>query len=152
MKALQNTLIVIALFAALTSQAQVLTAHTYVEKTHISPKFGTRLGVYLPKSQIEVGGFYQYSAPVSKSELGSYTSYEKEFAGAYINYPLTINNPNLGLDLNLRTGLTNAKNFTITPTLLGHVKLLKQIYLNGGVGVRAFRPTYTFGIQLHLNH
>jgi len=148
-------MILIALVATLgAAKAQHVVAKTYMEKTHVSPKTGFALG-FQTYTGIEVGAFYQESFLMEKL-LGQAESqkemprfYEKQFYGAYMSYPV-IDQPLYDFQFNVRTGITNGENFTITPSILGHFKPVKTISLGIGVGVRAFRPTVQSSVSIRF--
>ena len=140
------TIMVMALSGA--ASAQKLNASTYIEKTHISPKIGTSLGVIF-QSNIEVGGFYQQSADPIEREYGRPLMEEREFYGVFFAYPV-IGSNKANVKLNVRTGVSNNENFVITPGLLANYSPVKQVTVSGGVGTRAFRPTLLAGVKINL--
>lgn len=130
--------------------AQGFQASTYIERTHVSPKVGTAVGYEFSKTQIEVGGFFQQSTVQLEAEAGRPMTSEMNFIGAYFAYPL-VNKGIANLKLNVRTGVSNGENFSITPSVLANVKPLKNISLGAGIGTRALRPTFMASVRFHLN-
>ena len=131
------------------AQGQGLQARTYLEHTHISPKFGTSVG-FIFGDQIEVGGFFQRAAVQEQAEYGRPLQSENEFYGAYFAYPLLAGEM-AAIKFNVRTGVSNGENFVITPSVMTSYRPLKNLSVGGGVGVRAFRPTYMASISIRLN-
>jgi len=148
MKSLRTFLTIFILFIGLSSFSQSFEATTYIEQTHIGPKLGTAIG-YTFKSDMELGGFYQNAAGTNVRSESSYQTYEKEFYGMYVNYPLT-GNDKIDLKFNIRTGVTNGQNFLITPSLLTNFKPSKFISFGAGVGVRCFRPTLQACLKINI--
>ena len=145
----QTTLLAILLvFFAMSVQAQTLSMSTYVEQTKVSPKLGTRVGIEFV-NQIGLGGFYQKSAIALEAEYGRPMTSENVFYGMYFGYPL-MNRGAMDLKLNIRTGVTNGENFTITPSVQSSFRLLQKVSLEAGVGVRSFRPTAMAGLRINL--
>lgn len=130
------------------ANAQQFKASTYSEITRVSPKAGVSVGAILPieRGNIELGGFYQKSLAVQAGE-GAYAAYEKKFYGFYTSFFL-IEKERFELKLNVRAGSVNKKYFAITPALKSEVKLGKNISLETGVGMRAFRPTLITGLAV----
>lgn len=143
------TLIAAIIISSYAAQSQGLVSRTYVEKTSVGNKLGTAIG-YSFSSQVEVGGFYQQSAAFLGSPENMPRFYEKEFAGVYFNYPLS-RWDKAGLDMNVRTGVTNGENFAITPSVLGYYQPFTPIKVGMGIGVRAFRPTLQASIAISLH-
>ncbi len=141
------TILLIAITFDATSQSFI--ASTYMEQTHVSPKLGTTIG-YSFDSQIEIGGFYQNaSSDLSKNSESTSLEQEEEFYGAYFSYPV-VDRAKTGLQFNIRTGVVNGQNFLITPSLLGNYKIMNNISVGAGVGIRTFRPTLQASIKLNL--
>lgn len=132
------------------AMAQKIQFGTYVERTCASPKAGAYFGI-INKESLAFGIFYQETDIVydyvltedQKNELPQ--KYEQEFAGVYIGAPL-FQVKKIVVDLNIRTGLANGEYFVMTPTLLAKYKLVGNVSINGGVGIRAYRPTYQYGL------
>lgn len=128
-----------------TASAQKLVVKTYVEKTNMSPKTGTSIG-FENKFKWEFGGFYQEaslmeSIMLTDEDLENLPRlYEKEFGGIYIAVPMTIREKYV-IKAQVRTGVTNGENFTITPSVLADYMLADKIRIGMGVGSRGFRPT-----------
>lgn len=129
---------------------QGIKASTYMEYTSVSPKAGTSLS-YFFKDQIEVGGFYQKSTVEIQREEGRPLCAEVEFFGAYFGYPLMVTEKSK-INFDIRTGVTNGQNFTITPSISLHHSPIKFISLGVGVGVRSFKPTGVISISFLLNN
>jgi hypothetical protein len=130
-----------------------LVVSTYVERTHIGPKGGTAVGVEF-RNLMSVGVFYQESDLIL-TVLGKEGStdmpllYEKQFYGIY--YTLPIHHQGMvGFDFKIRTGVSNGENFVITPSAHSSLKLTRSIELQGGVGMRAFRPTVMTSVNIKL--
>lgn len=129
--------------------AQNLQTSTYVEQTRVSPKLGTSIG-YEFSDAIEVGAFFQRAAEQQEAEAGRPLRSENQFYGAYFAYPVFARKM-ADLKFNVRTGVSNGENFVITPSLMANFKPLKNISIGGGVGTRAFRPTYMASIRISLH-
>ena len=127
---------------------QTMEASTYIERTHISPKVGSAVGVHF-KNNFEVGGFYQQSTVELQAEPGRPLMYENQFYGLYLGCPIK-NTDYFDLKVNIRTGVSNNENFVITPSVMGSVKLLRKISLTGGIGTRSLRPTYMASLSMHI--
>ncbi|RED97004.1 hypothetical protein [Marinoscillum furvescens] len=144
------SLFALMMIASTYIQAQGFQATTYIERTHVSPKVGTAVGYEFNQTQIEVGGFFQQSTVELQAEAGRPLTSEMNFIGAYFAYPL-LNKGIASLKLNVRTGVSNGENFSITPSILANVKPLRNISLGAGVGTRSLRPTFMASIRFHLN-
>lgn len=142
--------LILMLFGVSLVKGQGFQAKTYIEKTHVSPKFGTAIG-YVFGDQIEVGGFFQRASVQEQAEYGRPLQSENEFYGAYFAYPL-LSGKTAHLKLNVRTGVSNGENFAITPSLQASYQPLKFLSVGGGIGARAFRPTYMATISIKLNN
>lgn len=140
---------ILTLSAISNIKAQGLQANTYVEQTHVSPKFGTSIG-YEFADRIEVGGFFQRASVQAEAEYGRPLSSENEFYGAYFAYPLVAAR-NATVKFNVRTGVSNGENFVITPSLMASYSPFRLVAIGGGVGVRAFRPTGMATITIRIN-
>lgn len=149
MKSLTSFLTLVLLLAANHLSAQSLQTSTYVEQTKVSPKLGTSIG-YQFSDEIEVGAFFQRATEQKQPELGRPLTSENEFYGAYFAYPV-FSRRLANIKFNVRTGVSNGENFVITPSLLANFKPLKNINIGGGIGTRAFRPTYMASIRINLN-
>ncbi len=145
-----KTIYTFALLIAISLQlhSQSIYASSYTESTHISPKIGAAVGFSF-SNQIELGGFYQNSVTDVPTRSDGYKIYEETFMGMYFNYPI-VSDRLASLKLNVRTGVTNSENFTITPSLLANYNLLKTMQLGVGVGVRAFRPTLQASVKFKM--
>lgn len=136
------------------AMGQSLVTTSYVEQTSVSPKAGISVGVKNHYG-IEYGGFYQESRLIEanlmteqqRSELPK--RYERVFWGGYVAFPLLVKKE-VGIQLNIRTGVVNSESFVITPSLLAAYKVAKGIKIGGGVGVRSFRPTLQTSISLSI--
>lgn len=135
---------------ALVSNAQQMQVKTYVEHTHISPKFGTALGWNLA-GDVEVGGFFQQAADLAQPEYGRPLRVENQFYGAYFGYPMYAGRIT-EIKLNVRTGVSNGENFVITPSILANFKPTRNLSIGGGIGTRAFRPTFMASLSLNLSN
>lgn len=142
------SLIILAGLFSTRMYAQELSASTYLEKTHISPKVGTTVGVQFA-SDIEVGGFYQQSADPVEREYGRPLTEEREFYGVFFAYPV-IGNDNANVKMNVRTGVSNGENFVITPSLYANYTPFRNITISSGVGTRALRPTLLASLKINL--
>lgn len=140
---------ILLLVGASLAQSQGLQAKTYLEHTHVSPKFGTSIG-YVFSDHIEVGGFFQRASEIAEPETGRPLQSENEFYGAYFAYPL-VAGEHAAIKFNVRTGVSNGENFVITPSIMTSYHPLKNLAIGGGIGVRAFRPTYMATISLRLH-
>lgn len=139
----------IATLISLSAYTQGLTFRSYVEKTSIGNKFGSAVG-YVFRTGVEVGGFYQEAARFLNTNEQTSIYYEKQFAGLYVNYPLQ-QWQKAGVDLNIRTGVSNGENFVITPSVLGHYQIMRYFKLGAGLGVRAFRPTLQGSLTIDIS-
>ena len=128
--------------------AQQLFVGSYVENTCINAKLGTRIGL-LTNQEFEVGGFYQSESKIFQSEENKPLFYEKEFFGVFMAAPLLVRD-HYQLKLNVRTGAVNKINFAITPSIVMDYKLFNQVSLNGGIGVKALKPTLQAGIRINI--
>ncbi len=147
---MKNILITIAAtLITLTTYGQSLRLNSYIEQTNLGPKLGTSEG-FNTNIDIEVGGFYQKAVEVTGAEGVRPWTIEKEFYGAYFNYPIT-RGEHVGLKFNVRTGVSNGENFVITPSLLGTLSPAKAIKIGAGLGVRALRPTLMGSISISLS-
>lgn len=147
MKTIFTAFVIFALFHSVYSQDLAL--NSYVEQTEVGPKVGTSVG-FNTRLHIEVGGFYQKAVEGVAPEGVPSVLHEREFYGAYFNYPIR-RNEFLALKFNIRTGVSNNQNFVITPSLLGTVSPVRAVKIGAGVGVRAFRPTLQGSISIRLN-
>ncbi|WP_258105284.1 hypothetical protein [Marinoscillum sp. MHG1-6] len=141
----------VALLSFTSAFAQSPTVSTYLEQTKMGAKLGYTVGVTF-KNQYQLGGFYQkdISNGDGAENVPRHLIYEQEFYGVYFSAPLK-SGEKFGLSTQVRTGVTNGENFTITPSLLGSYRPVKFISLNAGLGIRAFRPTAIAGISLRLS-
>ncbi len=140
----------IILFALLSKgYAQNLFTTSYIEKAKVSPKVGMLIG-YQFASKHEVGVFYQKEVDLPTSdESAKPRFYEKEFLGVNVASQLiSLNKLNLIMDV--RIGVTNKTNFAITPSLKMDYEIIKRFHINGGLGVRSFRPTLQGGLRVDL--
>ncbi|WP_258097951.1 hypothetical protein [Marinoscillum pacificum] len=128
---------------------QGLSLKSYIEQTEVGPKVGSALG-FNTKSGIEIGGFFQKAVDGMLTEESTPWNCEKEFYGAYFTYPV-VSGQFFDLGFNVRTGVSNGENFTITPSLLTSVSPIKQVKVGAGLGVRAMRPTVQGVITIRLN-
>lgn len=148
---MKTTLLTTILFIiALASFAQKVQVRSYVERTHISPKLGTSVGI-CTQDNIEIGGFYQHAMDELFSEEQNSKRMERQFYGVYFGYPM-MSYRRMDVKFNLRTGVSNGENFVITPSVLGAFRPVPAINLGAGVGVRAFRPTLMGSISINLNN
>jgi hypothetical protein len=148
MRTLAATLLFLIALGHSALHAQTLNASSYIEKTHVSPKVGSTLGVMF-NNQFEVGGFYQQSTIELQAEYGRPLTSEKLFYGLYVTCPLK-SYDKLGLNLNIRTGVSNNENFVITPSMQANVHPWKKVAISGAIGTRALRPTWIAGIKFML--
>ncbi len=130
-------------------QAQSLFMSTYVERTSVSPKFGTQAGVSF-LGGFEAGTFYQSESLLQGEEGRSAYEAEQEFFGVFFTGPLT-SGEKFNLLLNVRTGAVNKVNFSITPALLANYKPFRLIQIQAGMGVRNLRPTAIAGLKFNFN-
>lgn len=132
--------------------AQETFVSTYIEQTKVGQKLGTQLG-YESREGYELGVFYQKEATIfgSNDDSTKPRFYEQEFAGAFFAASL-IRNKRYNVKFNVRTGVTNKINFTITPSVIGNYKLNKFIKLQCGIGMRALRPTMQAGLRIALRN
>ena len=130
-----------------------LVVSTYAERTHIGPKAGTGLGVEF-RNLMSVGLFYQESEAMmnflGKEEPNDMSiDYEKQFYGVYYSLPLSHRDA-FDLDFKIRTGVSNGENFVITPSIHSSLTIAHVIQLQGGIGMRSFRPTVMTGVNIKL--
>lgn len=152
MKKLLFIIVTLLLVGLAMAQGPVFTS--YVEQTIVSPKAGIALGL---KNQyhVEYGVFYQESSIFESSFMSEQRranlprNYEKVFWGGFVAFPI-INRSSGEILFNIRTGVVNAESFVITPSLLGSFKLIGRVHLGGGIGIRAFSPTFQTRISLGL--
>lgn len=150
MKTLNNIPALIFVFVLLmfafiaTTKAQGITASTYIEQTKVSPKLGYMIGYHFGSEYgIEVGGFIQneMQSPGQTTDTEYYMQRrETSFAGMYFNYPAYMGNK-FEVTIQIRTGVVNAENFVITPSVEGSYKLTQKLLVSAGVGTRCFTPT-----------
>lgn len=138
------TLLVLLLSQTLIAQEVAIS--TYIERTMIGNKMGFAVGYKFPYG-ITVGGFYQeapsfFSEPESKPY-----AYERVFTGSYIVVPV-----NDHIDFNVRTGVSNGRNFMISPSLWGYLKVMKALDLGVGIGARSFHPTLQTSIRFRISN
>ncbi len=142
-----STIILLAFISR--GYAQNAFATSYVEKTHVSPKIGVLAG-YQFASKHEVGVFYQreVDGPEGQDNIRP-RFYEKEFFGINLGSQLfSFHRANMLMDV--RIGLINKSNFSITPSLKLDYEFIKRFHLQGGVGVRSFNPTFQGGLKIDL--
>lgn len=146
---MKKILTILTLLGTLGAMAQELTATSYVERTVAGSKMGVSMGFTFPYG-ITVGGFHQEASRLlDTKENRSVWNYERAFSGAYLVCPVK-DYEKVGLDVNVRMGVSNGQNFLITPSVWGSYQPFKLINVGVGVGVRSFRPTYQAGISLRL--
>ncbi len=138
------TLFIIALSQAL--MAQEVAISTYMERTMIGNKMGLAVGYKFPYG-ITVGGFYQEAPSFLGEPEAKPHTYERVFTGSYIAVPM-----NKHMDFNVRTGVSNGRNFLITPSVWGYLNVLKTLDLGAGIGVRSFRPTLQTIIRFRISN
>ena len=142
-------LVTLLVGASLFAKSQELFTTSYMEKTRVSPKLGIQVG-YKLKGGYTVGGFYQKEVELPMNqEVNKPRFYEKELYGLVLGANL-YSHKNLSIDLNIRTGISNKTNFIITPSSIIDYRLGKMIHVQGGIGMRSFRPTYLAGISIHM--
>lgn len=146
MKSLFTTLAILVIIGV--SSAQNIAVGSYIEQTQVGPKIGTSIG-FNTSMNVEFGGFYQKAVEQVAPEGVRPWTYEREFYGAYFNYPIVEGNIT-ALKFNVRTGVTNGENFLITPSLLGSISPVKAVKIGAGLGMRAFRPTLRGSISIKL--
>ncbi|MFK7953723.1 MAG: hypothetical protein AB8B73_12825 [Ekhidna sp.] len=147
-------LIIVSTLVLNFAMGQSVVTTSYLELTSISPKAGISVGVKNYYG-IEYGGFYQESKTIEskfmseqqRSELPRI--YEKVFWGAYVGFPVVRRQAG-EVQLNIRTGVVNSEWFVITPSLRGVYNVSRGIKVGGGLGVRAFRPTFQTSISLSI--
>jgi hypothetical protein len=132
--------------------SQSLSARTYVERTSVGSKIGTAIGIE-NELGFEYGGFYQEATLIesmmNKRETTLPYFYEKEFFGIYGAAPI-VQRASYDLKLQVRIGVSNRKNFLITPSLLANYHVLKMVSVGGGIGARSFQPTFQGSITIKL--
>ena len=148
MKTLRHFITIFFCGLSLASIGQNLQASTFVERTHVSPKFGSSFG-YQWDNQIELGGFYQTAQENAGVSEHRRRWMEREFYGIYFNYPM-IGYAKANVKLNIRTGVVNGETFIITPGVLAHYSPIKQITVGAGLGTRTMRPTYRASLMINL--
>ena len=142
-KQLLLSLFFVAVLASASAQKMII--RTYLEKTHMSPKTGTSIG-FENQFGWEYGAFFQEASlmesfMMSEADVEALPRhYEREFTGLYFAVPI-VSRESYIIKMNVRTGMTNGKNFLITPSVLADYKLAEYIRLGMGVGSRNFRPT-----------
>ena len=142
-------LVTLLVGASLFAKSQELFTTSYMEKTKVSPKLGIQVG-YKLKGGYTIGGFYQKEVELPMSqEVSKPRFYEKELYGVVLGTNLYCYK-SLSVDLNVRTGVSNKANFVITPSTIVDYNLGKMIHVQGGIGMRGFRPTYLAGISIHM--
>ncbi|MEQ6122526.1 hypothetical protein [Reichenbachiella sp. MALMAid0571] len=132
----------------MSAYAQEWMVESYMERTHISTKIGTSVGLVL-SGNIKVGAFYQKHANTSlfqEEELPHL--YEEHFKGIYFSYPIK-QSKIFELDMKIRTGLTNV-GFIITPSFHAYVEPIRKVRLGLGLGMRMLRPTVQPSISITL--
>lgn len=138
-----HIILAIMIAATLSANAQGITVASYVEQTSVSPKLGYMLGyTFDSEIPVEVGAFFhnELMNPANGQTEFYNKRRETSFVGAYFNYPAVVGHK-FDLYLQIRTGVVNKENFTITPSLEGRMKLTKQLHIATAVGTRCFRPT-----------
>lgn len=148
MKSLAISTIILLAFIS-RGYAQNAFTTSYVEKTHVSPKIGVLVG-YQFASKHEVGIFYQKEVDMPGGQDNSIPRfYEKEFFGINVaSQLLSFDKANLIMDV--RIGVTNKTNFSITPSLKLDYEFIKRFHIQGGVGVRSFNPTLQGGLKVDI--
>lgn len=126
------------------ASAQQFILKTYAEKTSVSIKSGTAIGIENGFGW-EYGGFFQESSLMEsllseEAKKGLPRFYEREFYGLYFAVPVVDTNY-LTLKAQVRSGVSNGQNFVITPSVLADYSPFNHIRLGVGLGVRAFRAT-----------
>lgn len=154
MKKLTLLFVLLGCFKAAHSQRLVISS--YMEHTVVSPKTGLLVGNqftlkypgYEPV-QFTMGGFYQSEIKMIASE-SSEEAREKVFTGLFTEWSVFHAN-RFNTLLNVRTGVQNKTNFSITPSIKVSYDLSKNISLMSGVGSRgALSPTFTYGIIVKI--
>jgi len=125
-------------------QAQKTVVKTYLEKVHAGYKVGSAIG-HETYNQIEFGAFYQKAAAGGNGEsqalaVGTIGKFESEFTGIYVAIPIQ-DSDEVDFKIQVRTGITNRRIFTTTPSLLAHYKPVDQIRFGFGIGFRVLTPT-----------
>lgn len=148
-------LILLMFVFAATTKAQNIAVSTYIEQTKVSPKIGYMMGYHFGEELgIEAGAFYQteIQAP-SQLEATEYNMQprEKTFAGVFFNYP-AYNGKKIDVIIQLRTGLVNGENFTITPSIEGKYDLAKNLSVSAGIGTRCLTPSMIGRISYRLGN
>ncbi len=142
-------LVTLLVGASLFANSQEVFTTSYMEKTSVSPKLGIQVG-YKLKGGYTIGGFYQKEVELPMNqEVNKPRFYEKELYGLVLGANL-YSYKGLSVDFNVRTGVSNKTNFLITPSTIVDYRLAKMIHVQGGVGMRSFRPTYQVGISVHM--
>ena len=142
------------LLAVIAAKGQKFVTTTYVENTSISPKAGIAVGAENNYGW-EYGGFYQESKVLEDMLLSEQDiarlphRYEQVFYGAYFSAPV-LQVYHAVLKFNVRTGVANQASFVITPSLLADLKINKAVSIGGGIGVRAFAPTFQTNLSIRL--
>lgn len=145
-----SSLFMVAVLGTVSSQRIII--KTYVEKTQMSPKTGTSLS-YENSYGWELGGFFQESSLMETMTMNNEERadlprfYEKEFYGAFFSVPVK-RSEMVDVKVQIRTGVTNGQNFTITPSLLADYKPLRNVRLGLGMGVRMLRPTMQGSVSI----
>lgn len=132
------------------TNGQNLKISTYIEKTHLSPKFGTEIGLQLPGiiGPITVGGFYQKSSISAESEKNNLEEFQ--FYGAFIQLPF-LNRKRYNVNFEVRSGYINNNSFVIAPLLNTEFYLTENIGISLGCGMRSFMLTGVGKLVFRIN-
>ena len=130
------------------TKAQTTFVSSYIEQTKVGSKVGTQLG-FETRHGYEIGAFYQKEADIIVTEENKPRFYEKEFKGMFFAGNI-IEGRKIKVKLNVRTGVTNKINFTITPSVMGSYQLGKSARLLCGIGMRTLRPTLRLGMRFNI--
>lgn len=130
------------------TKAQTTFVSSYIEQTKVGSKVGTQLG-FETRHGYEIGAFYQKEADIIVTEENKPRFYEKEFKGMFFAGNI-IEGRKIKVKLNVRTGVTNKINFSITPSVVGYYKISRYIGFQTGIGIRSLRPTLQAGLRISM--
>lgn len=130
------------------TRAQEVFIEPYAEQTITGQKLGLQIGHESPLGY-EIGTFIQKESAVFVSREGAEKPrfYEQEFIGVFFAGSI-YSSDQFDVKVNVRTGAVNRTNFAITPAVIGSYRLSKFMKLQGGLGMRALRPTFRLGLRL----
>lgn len=143
---------ILLLTAMLTAQSQSLLVQSIYETTSIGAQAGLRVG-FEKNQAFGYGVFYRGATlmhPFSHVSERANKFYETEAFGVYVSGHVQTYGP-LDVQLNMRVGVSNAKNFVLIPSVQTRYNITQFLGLNLGLGVMSFRPTLQGGLSLKLH-